>query len=133
MSKMKDLMLKHNVEFSGCQIFQQQHPFGLIRRHYGDVTVCVVRFQSTTLLFDKICTEYYSTIMKPIFYKNCIKVIIPKTEFVDGTKEDWENQVAKIIKETSGKKLVVLEGIYWSEEQKIHNDRIKRILSRLNE
>jgi len=130
---MKDLMLKHNVQFSGCQIFQQQHPFGVIRRNYGDVTICVIRFWSTTLLFDKICTEYYSTIMKPMFCRNQIKVIIPKTEFIDGTKEDWECQVVQFIKETKGNKLIVMEGVYWPEEQKIHNERINRVLGKLDE
>ncbi len=132
---MNDLMLKYNIQFSGCQIFQQSNPFGLIRRHYGDVKVCVVRFWSTTLLFDKICTEYYSTIMRPVFNPNPnrIRVLIPKTEFIDGLEEDWESKVAKFVLENNGNKLIVMEGIYWPEEQKIHNDRISRILGKLCE
>ena len=132
---MKDLIQKYNIQFSGCQIFQQSNSFGLIRRYYGDITVCIVRFGSTTLLFDKICTEYYSTIMRPIFNPdpNRIRVFIPKTEFIDGTKEDWERNVAKFIKETEGNKLVVMESVYWPEEKKIHSDRINRILEKLDE
>jgi hypothetical protein len=134
-SKMKDLMLKYNVQFSGCQVFQQSNPFGLIRRHYGDVKVCVVRFGSTTLLFDKICTEYYSTIMRPIFNPdpNRIRVLIPKTEFIDGLEDDWESKVVQFIRETSENKLIVLEGVYWPEEQNIHSNRIKSILQKLDE
>ena len=130
---MNDLMVKYNVKFSGCQIFQQSNPFGVIRRHYGDVKVCIVRFWSTTLLFDKICTEYYSSIMKPIFNPSRICVLIPKTEFIDGLEKDWENKVAKFIIENDGNKLVVLESVCCPEEQQIHNDRINKILDRLCE
>ena len=132
---MNDLMLKYNIKFSGCQIFQQSNSFGVIRRHYGDIKVCVVRFWSTTLLFDKIYTEYYSTIMKPIFNPdpNRIRVLIPKTEFIDGLEEDWENKVAKFILENDGNKLIVMEGVCWPEEQKVHSDRINRILDKLCE
>ena len=129
-----ELLSKYKVNFSGCQILQQSNPFGLIRQYYGDVKVCIVKFWSTTLLIDKIASEYYSLIMRPIFNPdpNKNRVFIPKTEFIDGMSVGWEKDVSNFIKSTNGPKLIIMEGIYSLEENEMHNKRIETILAKLN-
>jgi hypothetical protein len=129
--KLNRLMTKHNVEFSGYQVFCNPHYFGLIRRIYGDVQLCVVRFWSTTLMCDDLHREYQSTLLRPLFRPTGIKVIIPKTEFINGEVDNWEKQVAKFIKSDNKKTLVVMEGVREYYECKIHYERINRILDEL--
>jgi hypothetical protein len=123
-------MKNPNVFFSGCQVFHIQHPFQYIRRAYGDVKVCVVKFWSTTLLVDEVYREYSSLILKPIVDPNPdrIRVIIPKMEIINGQEDNWENAVVRYIKSDSKKTLVVMEGVHWPEECRIHKERVDRII-----
>jgi hypothetical protein len=129
--KLTRLMQKHNVEFSGYQVFCNPHYFGLIRRWYGDVKLCVVRFWSTTLMCDNLHREYQSILLRPFFRPSRIKVIIPKTEFINGEVNGWEKNVAKFIKSDNKKTLVVMEGVRGYEECKLHYERINKILDEL--
>jgi hypothetical protein len=125
------LMTKHSVQFSGYQVFCNSHYFGLIRRSYGDIKLCVVRFWSTTLMCDNVYREYQSTLLRPLFRPTGIKVIVPKTEFINGEVDNWEKDVAKFIKSDNKKTLVVMEGIREYYECKLHYERINRILDQL--
>ncbi len=128
------LMPKHNICFSGCQAFQHcTNPYGFLRRFYGDIKLCIVRFWSTRLLVEKAYTEYTSLFMKPIFNPdpNRIRHLLPRLECIDGEQEGWENEVAKFAKSDGKKTLVVMEGIVWYEEAKRHYERIFRILDLL--
>jgi hypothetical protein len=129
--KQDRLMAKHNVNFSGYQVFCNSHYFGLIRRTYGDVKLCVVRFWSTTLMCDDLHREYQSRLLRPFFRPNVIKVIIPRTEFINGEVDNWEEQVAKFIKSDNKKTLIVMEGVREYYECKLHYERINRILAEL--
>jgi hypothetical protein len=131
--KLDRLMSKHNVKFSGYQVFQTKNSFNYIRRIYGDIKLCIVKFLSTSLMCDELSREYQSILLKPLFQNTGMKVIIPKTEFVDGEKEGWERDVMKFAKSDSKLTLIVMEGIVWYEDCKKHYERINRILDIMEE
>ncbi len=120
------------VQFSGCQIFQQMHPFAIIRQHYGDCNVCLVRLHSTQLLVDKVYSEYTSIIIRP-FFRPGFPWLPPLLEIVDGLGENWERQVALYILQSTKPVLVVMESVVFPEEAAIHSRRIRRILGHLLE
>jgi hypothetical protein len=129
------LMAKHNICFSGCQAFQHcKNSYGFLRRFYGDIKLCIVRFWSTRLLVQQAYTEYTGLFMRPIFDPdpNRIRVLLPRLECIDGEQEGWEKQVAKFVRSDGKKTLVVMEGIVWYEEAKLHYKRIFRILEVLD-
>jgi hypothetical protein len=129
------LMSKHNICFSGCQAFQHtKNPYAFIRRVYGDIKLCIVRFWSTRLLVDSAYKEYTRLFMRPIFDPdpNRIRVLLPRLECIDGEQEGWERDVAKFVRSDGKKTLVVMEGIVWYEEAKLHYKRIFRILEVLD-
>ena len=119
----------HNVVFSGYQVFQTRNPFQFIRSVYGDIKLCVVKFWSTKLLVDEVHKEYTSLVLRPIVNPdpNRVRLIIPKTEFINGEEEGWEQKVVNYIKSDRKRTLVVLEGIHWPEECRIHYERIEKI------
>jgi hypothetical protein len=126
--KLERLQSKHNVLFSGYQVFQVKSPFNYIRSVYGDTKICVVKFWSTRLMCYELSREYQSILLRPFFKSTGMKVIIPKTEFVDGEKEGWEKEIVKFVKSDNKPTLVVMEGIVWYEDCKTHYERINRIL-----
>ena len=62
-----------------------------------------------------------------------MKVIIPKTEFIDGEKEGWETEVIKFAMSDKKTTLIVMEGIVWYEDCKKHYERINRILDMMGQ
>ena len=126
--KLDRLMSKHNVKFSGYQVFQTKNSFNYIRRVYGDSKLCIVKFWSTRPMCDELSREYQSILLRPLFKSTGMKVIIPKTEFIDGEKDGWEKEVIKFAKSDKKPTLIVMEGIVWYEDCKKHYERINRIL-----
>lgn len=131
--KLDRLMSKHNVKFSGYQVFQTKNPFNYIRYQYGDIKLCFVKFWSTSLMCDELSREYQSILLKPLFKHTEMKVIIPKTEFIDGEKEGWEREVVKFVKSDNKETLIVMEGIVWYYDCKRHYQRINRILDTMEQ
>ncbi len=129
------MMEQFGVQFSGCQIFQQMHPFHTIRQLYGDCVVCLVRLHSTTLLVDKVYTNYTSIVLRPFFKPGYPWAPPPFLEIVDGTETSskWELQVAQLIIKSTKPVLVVLESVVFPEDAALHRKRICRILAHLLE
>lgn len=126
--KLDRLMTKHNVKFSGYQVLQTKNPFNYIRYQYGDIKLCFVKFWSTSLMCEELSREYQSILLRPLFKNTGMKVIIPKTEFIDGEKEGWEKEVVKFVKSDNKETLIVMEEIIWYEACKRHYARINSVL-----
>ena len=135
--KMKTLMEKYNVYFSGYQTLQTKNPLAFIRRVYKpSIQVCIVKFWGTHLLIDMVYDEYFSGITKHIFHPEIclIKCLVPYTEFIDSERNsDWIVDVCRFILSDSLKnpKLIILEGIFHYEDCKRHYLRIISILDTL--
>jgi hypothetical protein len=127
-------MTAHNIQFSGCQVLQTSNPFSYIRRVYGDIKVCIVKEWSTTLLCDKISGEYNSILLRPLVNPNPnrVRTLIPNTCFINGTVPDWEKAVVSYIKQDKKMTLIIMGGIIWYEECKLHYERIFRIVGMLD-
>jgi hypothetical protein len=127
-------MANHNIEFSGCQVLQTSNPLSYIRRVYGDIKVCIVKEWSTSLLCDKISGEYNSILLRPVVNPdpNRVRILVPNTCFIDGTLPEWEEAVVKYINQDKKMTLIIMGGIIWYEEQKLHYERIFRIIDVLD-
>lgn len=132
--RLDDLMDHHNIVFSGYQIFITLQPFSFIRRVYGDIKLCIVKFWSTSILCDELNREYNSILLRPLVNPDParIRTFIPKTEFINGMQPTWPARVAAYVKSDNKKTLVVMEGIIWPEECRIHYERINTILDALS-
>jgi hypothetical protein len=129
-----ELMTRYNILFSGYHVLVARHPFSNIRYIYGDIKVCIIKFWSTTLLCDHINSEYNSILLQPFINPDPkrIRVIIPKTEFINGMEPNWPIAVAAYAKSDNKKTLVIMEGTIWPEDCKIHYKRIHSILDILS-
>lgn len=132
--RIHETLQQYNIKFSGCHIFQISNPLQNIRMFYGDVKVCFVRLPSTTLLFDKIYSDYCSIVLYLIYTQNPYIFNAPllRVYFIDGLKEGWETEVVNYIQSDTKETLVVLESVFGQEESQIHYDRIERILNLIN-
>jgi hypothetical protein len=123
----------YNVKFSGCHIFQIANPLQNIRMIYGDVKVCFVRYQSTTLLFDQVYRDYCSIVYHLLATRNPFLYYAPllRVYFVDGCQDGWEYCVADYIQSDTKQTLVVLEHVMGKGGSQVHYDRVEKILSLL--
>lgn len=122
------LCIRYNVKFSGCQIFQQRYPFQIIRNLYGDCKVLFVRLPSTTLMVDEVYREYTSIVMKPFFKIGRPWLPPPLLEIVDGLKNEWKTEVARLILSSTKPVLVVLESVVFPGNYRIHKKRVQQIM-----
>jgi hypothetical protein len=134
-SRLDDLMTNYNIVFSGYQVLITLQPFSFIRRVYGDIKLCIVKFWSTSILCDELNREYNSILLRPLVNPDParIRTFIPKTEFIDGMQPAWSARVAAYAISDNKKTLIIMEGTIWPEDCKIHYKRINIILDALNE